>query len=784
MKTFNLSVFTLTLIIFLWNSNLVFSQNNENQYNVTGKIIDSESKETVPFVQVAFFKPGEEEPVAYSDTNIDGVFNLKLPASTYNLRLYLIGYERQEIENINVNKNLNLQNIEIFNEGENLEEVVVESSKILMRTNVEGITINPSANLSNIGGTLLDILRNTPSVRVGDDGGISLRGSTGTNVLINGRNSSLTQNLDQIPASAIEQIRIINNPNARYDAEAEGGIIDIVLKKGDDLGTNGGAELTYGTRGRMNTGARFNHRTIKYNVYAGYNLRRWRDVGNRRIEREIFGDGEKLNQETGNRNENLGHTFNYGADYYFGKNTISYEGVFSTSLDQQINTLYSRLSTLDSDELVLEYVRRNNESETDDGLENSFIYERSFDDKERSFKFIVSNSYTNQFKTQNIDIFRNASNPNPENLNGQERAFTDEKRYNTVFQTDYIHPLPNQMKLEVGAKSNLRNFDNDYDYSRFNEGAQDFVNDPAISNRFDYKDRIHAGYFVWSKAGEKIDITAGLRGEYTTVDTYLYNTEERNRQEYFNLFPSVQSLYKFSPEQQIKFTYSRRIDRPTAWRLNPFPDITDSLNVRRGNPFLQSEMIHSLELGHIMELKKASLTTNFFYRQVNGLLDFITIIEDGISYSQPENLNTGESYGVELIGLWDLTPWWNLNGSLTGFNIRVDGSNLGEEFVNSGFAWNTKLNSDFKLPLDFTLQLVFNYDSPEIEAQGRDLSQYFIDANIQKSFFNNKGSLALSIRDIFDTRRFAGNSLTNTFSQSFYSKRETRIALFSARYNF
>lgn len=221
----------IVLLISLGGNHNVYSQNTGNEFNVTGKVIDSESAETVPFVQVAFFLPGKDLPEAYSDTNIDGVFSIRLPAATYNLRLYLIGYERQEIENIKVDKNLNLQNIKIFNEGESLEEVVVESSKILMRTNVEGITINPSANLSNIGGTLLDILRNTPSVRVGDDGGISLRGSTGTNVLINGRNSSLTQNLDQIPASAIEQIRIINNPNARYDAEAEGGIIDIILKK-------------------------------------------------------------------------------------------------------------------------------------------------------------------------------------------------------------------------------------------------------------------------------------------------------------------------------------------------------------------------------------------------------------------------------------------------------------------------------------------------------------------------------------------------------------------------
>jgi len=317
-----------------------------------------------------------------------------------------------------------------------------------------------------------------------------------------------------------------------------------------------------------------------------------------------------------------------------------------------------------------------------------------------------------------------------------------------------------------------------------NDPAEGFIDDPAISNQFDYEDRVHAGYLIASRGSDKLDVTAGVRGEYTTLTIYQYNTDETNKQNYFNLFPSLQVLYKFAPKNGLKVTYSRRIERPTAWRLNPFPDITDSLNVRRGNPNLQPEMINSFELGHVYEADKLSFTTNLFYRQTSGELDYITFVEDGISYSQPENLNNSESYGAELIGVSEVRPWWTLSGSVTGFRLSVDGSNLGEEFVNKGFAMNTKLTSDFKLPFNFNLQFVFNYDSPEIEAQGRDLEQYYLDASLQKSFFKNRGSLSISMRDVFDTRRFAGNSLTNTFSQSFYSKRETQIVLVSARYNF
>jgi len=767
----------------LFGFGIVLAQPNTGPFSITGRITD-ETNQAVPFAQVALFVTGETEPETFTVADPDGSFVLKAKGGTYILRFFMVGYGNKEMPGVAVNRNISLGEVVLAEESEQLEAVVVQATRPMTSTNVEGLVINPGLNLSNLGGTLLDILRNTPSIRVSDDGGISLRGSSSTNVLINGRNSSLTRNLDRIPASAVEQIKIINNPNARYDAEAEGGIIDIILKKGDDIGTHVSVDALYGTRGRMNTGTQINYRTINLNLYGGYNLRRWRDVGNRSVDRVIFGDGNTLNQKTATTSENLGHTFNYGADYYFGKNVLSYEGVFNSSLDKQSNNLYSRLADINTDQLLLEYVRTNDESETDDGMDNALIYERTFDDKARTFKFTASQSYTNQFKTQNIDIFRDSSSPDPSGLDAQEQALIDEKRFTYIFQTDYVHPLQNQMKLETGLKSNIRNFNYDYDYSRKNDPNEGFIEDPTISNQFDYKDRVHAGYLILSKASEKLDVTAGVRGEYTTLDLFQYNTEESNQQDYFNLFPSLQVLYKFAPKNGIKFTYSRRIERPTAWRLNPFPDITDSLNVRRGNPNLQPEMINSIELGHVYEGKTSSFTTNLFYRKTQGELDFITFVENGISYSQPENLNTSESYGFEIIGVSELTPWWSVSGNLTGFRLSVDGSNLGEEFVNNGVAMNTKITSDFKLPFNVSLQFIFNYDSPEIEAQGRDLEQYYLDASLQKSFFKNKGSLSVSMRDVFDTRRFAGNSLTNTFSQSFYSKRETQIVLVSARYNF
>ena len=748
---------------------------------VSGRLLDSKTQEPVGFAQVALFASEEDSsPIVFSDTNESGEFTLSIASGNYLLKAFFIGYKDLVLDDIQVNGSMDLGDLSFESESQNLDEVVIETSKLPVRSTLEGLIITPENNLANAGGTLLDILRNTPSVSVSEDGGVSLRGSSNTNILINGRNSSLTQNLDQLPASIVEEIKIINNPNARYDAEAEGGVIDIVLKKGIELGTHGGLEATYGTRNRTNLGGRINHRNLKFNFYAGYNYRNWKQVGERQSTRTILEDNEKLEQNTFSTDSDIGNNLNFGGDYYFGNNTLSYEGVFQANETLNINTLFAEQNRNGED---FQYVRRNNEGESDDGFDNALIFEHNFKTKGHLFRATASHSYRNQFKTQNIEIFNNTLEPLDENLTGRQRAFTDEVRNITVFQADYIQPLE-KGKFEAGLKSNIREFDNDFLYQRFDETSQSFVENPSVSNRFLYQDQVHAGYAIYSGSKSKLEYGLGLRGEFTKVDTYLYNTEEENQQQYFNLFPSVQGLYNINAIHGIKLTYSRRIDRPRAWRLNPFPNITDSLNVRRGNPNLIPEMINSFELGHLANFEKVSLTTNLFYRRINNQIDFITIVEDGISYSQPDNLNFAQLAGVEFIGTAEIADWYSLNGGLTFTRIKVDASNISEEFTNDGFTWNAKLNQDFKLPWDINFQIAANYESPEIQAQGKSLSVYYVDTSIQKSFLKNKGSVTLAVRDVFDTRRYAGNSITKTFIQDYYSKQETRIMLLSARYNF
>lgn len=758
-------------------------------YQLSGTIIDKSRGEAIPFAQVALYEAGAETPLTGEVTGEDGRFQLPAEKGSYTLEVVFVGYEEKRFEQIDVREDMDMGTISLEREARQLEEIVVESEAIVgevgkpVEMGLEGMQINPDQTLANVGGTLLDILRNTPSVRVGEDGGVSLRGSSGINILINGRNSALASDLEQIPASAIESIEVVTNPNARYDAQAAGGIINIKLKQGGQMGTKGAAELTLGNRWRLNSALRMNHQTERYNVYGSYSFRRWPRQGSSFSLRETFDTDELLRQQEESERQDTEHTINFGGDYYFGKNILSYEGALNMEDESDREHTSARLTAQPSDSLLLQYYRAGHETEDNLGLDNALIYERVFDREGQEFRALLSHSFRDQQENQRVRIFRGVAFPVSDIPDGMQQALTDELRQTAVAQADYIHPLE-EGRFEAGYKGILRSFDNDYRFALREEATGNWQNQEGISNHFLYSDQVHAVYGIYSRRINRLEVSVGSRLEQTFVQSRLASADTSSEQQYLNLFPSLQLQYALSEEHALKFTYSRRIDRPNAWRLNPFPDISDSLNVRRGNPALQPEFIHSLEAGYLLSMEKMDFAGNLFFRRVDGQLDYIVRVIDGISYLQPENLNTALTYGVELIHTMEVLPWWAFNASYSLFRTEVDGSNLGREFSNAGLSWYAKLTTDVELPYELALQLTGNYTAPEIEAQGRDLSRYYVDASLHRSFMEDRVNVNLTLRDVFNTRRFAGESFTSEFFQAFEREWESRILLLNLRFSF
>ncbi len=760
------------------------------QYAITGNIVDQASGKAVSYASVALYTQGKKAVAKGGISDDQGNFALNdVPEGQYRLSIRFVGYAPNTVREIELNRDLALGTVKMKKKATELDAVTVEAAEVKrpVETTMEGMTIRPEQNISNVGGSVLDVLRNTPSVSVSQDGTLTLRGSSSTNILINGRNSAISGDLSQIPASAIKNINIINNPNAKYDAEGTGGVLNIKLKKGQNEGTHGNAELTFGSRMRTNASVRLNHQKNRINVYGNYSYRSFPRIADVTVERETFGEnGTLLLQNREAEREDVSHTASYGVDYYFNKSKLTYEGVFEAEREEDTDMTTSRLFNTSNNDPLLFNVRDNLETENNYTIDNSLIYERNFDKKGREFRALVSYSYRDEIERQDAATQSlNEDGTRSELPADRQRASTDELNQIGVFQADYTHPFDNDNKLEVGVKTILRSLDTDFDFNSYDNDTQQWLDNTDVSNRFLYDEQVFAAYAIYSHNFEKIDLSAGVRFEQTVIDTELLTTSEKNDQQYLNPFPSFSALYHLADEQSLKFTYSRRIDRPGSWRLNPFRDITDTLNIRYGNPNLQPEYIQSLEFGHKVSFKKADITSTLFYRHTNGLVDWVVNVNDnGVSERRPENLASGTTYGIELINTTEFAPWWNVNTSFSFFRSQIDGTNLDATFTNDALAWNAKLVSNFVLPGKIDLQFTGNYEAPEAEAQGFDDERYYMDASLQRNFLKEKGTVSLSVRDVFNTYQFGSNAETEEFRQYFTYKRDSRIALLTMGYKF
>ncbi|MEM6842763.1 MAG: TonB-dependent receptor [Bacteroidota bacterium] len=768
------------LVITLFFGLMVTAQ---AQQSISGNIVDGDTGEPVSFANVAIYAENQEGVVKGSISNVNGKFTLNdVPEGEYDLEIKFVGYQAYQIKGLQADQSVELGKIEMNRSVQELDEIVIQGKAVSkpVETTMEGMMIRPEQNLSNLGGSVLDVLRNTPSVIVGQDGGITIRGSNSPNILINGRNSALASDLAQLPASAIKNINIITNPNAKYDAEGTGGVINIQLKKGVQKGTHGKVELTLGNRYRVNGSARINRQSDKSNIFGGYNYRRSPGIATSSVIRETFGENpQTLRQERDVDRFEENHTFNYGIDYYFPNSTLSYEGVLEVETEDDSEVTTSRLTDV-ADEQLLYNVRDNRETGEDFTIDNALTYQRQYQRKGQDFKVTVSHSFRDAIEMQSTVT---TSLDNTEIPVLRQRATDEGSRHVAVAQLDYARPFDNDNKLEVGAKSILRWADNDFVFENLEQNTETWVNDLNVSNRFLYGEQVYAAYGIYSQTLGKWQLSAGSRLEYTRIDTELKTTEEENDQRYLNLFPSAKALYELNDQHTFKFTYSRRIDRPDARRLNPFPDIADTLNVRLGNPNLQPEFIQSLELGHKLTLPRTDLTSNLFYRHINGLVDWLVEVdENGVSTRRPSNLASGTTYGLELITTSQINEWWDINGSVSFFRAVVDGTNVDEDFTNEAFAWNAKFTSSFALPADINMQLVGNYEAPEAEAQGFDDARYYADLSFQRKF--KKSQVSLSIRDIFDTYQFGSEAFTDEFRQYFVYKRDSRRVYVTYSYSF
>lgn len=761
-----------------------------------GTVIDSSSNQPIPYVSVSVINQRTKEIVTGGITDDKGKFHIKeIRLGGYNVALEFIGYERQVLGPIILSPRgegveQNLGEIKLKLTSLQMQAVQVEGERPLFIQTAEKKIFNVEKNTITTGGTVLDVLRQVPGVDVDIDGNISLRGSANVNVLIDGKPSALTGGgrtalLDNIPADNVRDIEVITNPSAKYDPEGMAGLINIVLKENRLAGLNGIFNMGASGKGRYNGSGQVNRRKDKVNVFANIGLRRnSRDRGGDNYRESTFLDALTiLDQETdGNR----------GGDNVFIKSGVEFlpdpsQSIsLSFSYNDRNNSSDQIVDTKETHDALVKYYRTTQGDDKRTSADLTLSYDKKFANPKQNLSAYMhysqgSRDGKNTYLTIAREGYEGLVEPD------QQKTVTDDRNGTTNIQVDYVHPFDQESKLEVGYKGTLRAVDNRYFSYDFTEDISDYIINDSLSNHFLYNENIHAGYAQFSGRIRLVGFQFGGRIETVSTLSELRSTGETFRNPYTSFYPSF-SL-SIGPQQifQIQASYSRRVNRPSYRRLNPFASQSDSQNVRMGNPFLKPEYIDVIELNFSRFQRGFSISLGSYYRRITDKFTrYKYVRDDGVSISTYKNSDEQQTYGLELIlsGSFGKAFRIMLNGNV--FQDEINASNLyGDDNYNpKSTGYMGRFTATWKVKPGTEVMFTGFYRGPRDIPLGKIGAMTFASLSVKQSFINDRLAISLRLNDPLNTMGFKYETSDYNYFQVSNRKWESRIATLTFEYRF
>lgn len=803
----NLLYKVLFLTFAICTTTVKLNAQTTGEGKIMAKVVDAQTSETIPFATAVILDRKTKALVKGVQTDVNGNLSMAgLPKGVFTFKISYVGYQTMVRDSVSISaivKEINLGTIKMKTaKGTVLNEVAITAQKSTIQLGVDKKVFSVDQSLVSEGGSASDLLQNVPSVQSDIDGNVSLRGSTGVKVLIDGKPSliaggNVAQILQSIPASSIESVELITNPSAKYDAEGQSGIINIVLKKNKKLGLNGNVALTAGNRDNYNANTSLSFQNSKVNLYGNYSYRYGNRLGggynNISYKNSTF-PSAFANQLTDSRSLDKGHNVKAGLDYYLSdKDVLSFSGGFNIR-DNDRNE-FLNINQLDVSKNPLELSRRNNSNLGSGGsydLNLDFSHKFKKPKEEITFNASFSEGDNDNLQIYNTDIY---------NLNGtavdqlpkivRNDGTGINRNYN--IQADYTLPVGKSGKLEAGYRSQVRIAENNTFSDQLNNITGNYDVNLALTNDFNSKDQVHALYANYQNQVKNFGYQLGLRAEDATLDTRLgmYGANGQinavpGKVAYTRLYPSIFLTQKFKSEQQLQLSYSRRVNRPRGWDTNPFIDVSDPLNYRQGNPNLKPEDVHAFELSYSKFWPKITFISTAYLRQTNDVIQRIRTEPDqnGITITTPQNLTKEISSGLELIGRFDVSKAWNFTANANLYQSKIDGVPAFGIVDNSGFTWNANLTNNFVLPYNITLQIKGDYRARQVMAQGTRNAMYGVDAGAKYDFKNKKSSLSLNIRDIFNTRNWSMTTSTQNSVVDFRRYMQGTMASLTYSYRF
>lgn len=700
-------------------------------------------------------------------TDNKGTFSLELNPGEYYAVIQFISYTSDTISNISITEQkpvADVGTIKLKLQTTQIEEAVVIGEKSSMVIDLDKKVFNVGKDLNNAGKSASEILDNIPSVTVDAEGNVSLRGSQNLQILVDGRPSGLvsaenTDALRSLQGNLIDRVEVITNPSSRYEAEGMAGIINLVLKKDQRKGVNGSFELSAGYPHEYSLGANISFRREKINYFLNYGLRYFERPGEgNSFQRFSFPDTSYLTRvKRDPLRSGWSHNVRIGADFNINeKNILTFSSVLGFEDQINISRIWYEDYTI-SENLLKITSRRDEESETEKNVEFSLNYLKNFDRKNQKFNFLAQ--YINEGEIEESDIREGLLFHFNEEINGApllQKSLNDEGQQNILLQADYEHPLNEDGKVETGIRSEFRKILNPYSVEEIDSGTNEWQKLPQFSNNFEYIENVYAAYIQIGNTFNNISIQAGLRSELSDIQTYLKETDNKNRRRYTDFFPSFHTSYKFNEKNSVQISYTRRINRPGFWSLNPFYTFSDSRNIRTGNPDLEPEYTNSFETGYILNIENFSFYAGLYYNNTQGVIERINYVDTtGTSFQIPFNLSERNSFGFESNISINPLEWWKLNTDFNFYRAITEGNYNGESLNSDSYSWNLRLDSkmNFKNNLDF--QTTFFYRAPQTTTQGERKAFYMMNIGLSKDILKGNGTITFNVRDLLNSRKFS-----------------------------
>jgi ferric enterobactin receptor len=708
-----------------------------------------------------------------------------------------------------------LGNIKLETDTKTLEGVTVVGGTPALKLDIDKKVFNVEKNLVSAGGTAVDVMRNVPSVQVDIDGNVKLRNAA-PQIYVDGHPTTLS--LDEIPADAIQSVEVITNPSAKYDASGgNSGILNIVLKKNKASGYNGNVSAGIDSRGGINAGANINVRQNKINFTAAGMLHQMKGNTVGTTDRLNLGDTmTRVSQSDINKNNGAFVFGKVGLDYYItNRATISLgavkvHGNFTPS-ETITSTTDSLLTTGAKSANSVRYTSGNRTFDAT-GLQLDYVYNFPKDGEQ-----LTANGNYFSGKTPSIQLYTtNYLDGNAIAGTQYQQVVNDGNIKFLTLQTDYALPFgkQKQSKLETGLRFQQHNItQNNDNFTGTTSGNLQKI--PAGTNDYQSTDNVFAGYVSVKSTIKNFGYQLGVRAESSNYNGELTTAGEKFSNKYpISLFPSLFLSQKLKNNQELQFSYTRRINRPNFFQLIPFTDYTDSLNITRGNPNLVPEFTNSLELSYSKTFKGGnSLLGSVYYKHSTNLITrYLTSGSNPFTGKEDiintyVNANSSYSYGAELTSINKLAKWWDLTTNVNVYQSKINTDNIpGSTSQDALLSWFGKVNSNFKLPAAFSIQLSGDYQNKtnlpinnsqggpggggpfgqaQSSSQGYMKSIWGADIAVKKTFLkNNAASLTVSMSNIFRTRIQAQYSESAYFIQNYSRLNNPQLVRVSFAYRF